>query len=114
MIHTITTKIEGKTPDEWKAMGAALAYIGQYADVLAEDPETAVENFMGAFNAGGFPAANPGAVTIRSVDADTDAALYDCPDDEEMILMIEWPDGYAYPVFKKTFEGAVAYEVREA
>lgn len=114
MKHTITTEFEGNTPDEWKAMGAALAYIGQYADVLAEDPETAVDNFMGAFNAGGFPAANPGAVTIRSVDADRDAALYDIEEGSEMILLIEWPDGYSYPVLKKTFEGAVAYEVREA
>ena len=113
MKNTITTNIEKPTDEQWLALSSALRYISDYAKVLADDPETAEDNFMGAFNAGGFPSQNPGQVEIRLPD-ERDFGMYDVENDEEIMLMIDWPDGYSYPVLKRTFESAVAYEVREA
>jgi hypothetical protein len=116
MKHTITTEFTVTRMDQFHALGAAFEYIGQWAKAMPEmqDEPSECENlFMGAMNAGGFPSANPGEVTIRRItlqELTEQASAHG----QETILAIDWPDGYSYFVHKIWKDGKFVYEVHEA
>lgn len=115
MHHVTDVTIHQPTPDEWSALATAFEYIGQVIRAYQDmDPTTLEDNFMGRYNPVGDPTNAPGQLIIRRVDPDKDGAFWDLDPGEEMVLMIEWPDTYQYPIVKFTNEGVTKFEVREA